>query len=81
MYFQANLAVYEKWSSSAHQADTWLGDLLLGCCIVDIEPGQTMMIPSMICDIYVYLLYVYFCIFIAHVCVYCTGIDNMYNTV
>ncbi|ORY03104.1 Clavaminate synthase-like protein [Basidiobolus meristosporus CBS 931.73] len=43
---QSNLRKYEKWSSSADQATTFLGDQVKKCYKVHLYPGNTMIIPT-----------------------------------
>ncbi|TPX32699.1 hypothetical protein SmJEL517_g04205 [Synchytrium microbalum] len=42
----ANLEVYEKWSVSPNQADTFFPDLVDKCVKVRIKAGSTLMIPT-----------------------------------
>lgn len=39
---EKNLKKYQKWSSSADQSTTFLGDLVKECYSVDIKAGNTM---------------------------------------
>jgi len=42
----ANLQAYEKWTTSAAQDHTFFGDLVPNQCFyIDLQAGQTMMIP------------------------------------
>ncbi|EJD53426.1 Clavaminate synthase-like protein [Auricularia subglabra TFB-10046 SS5] len=41
-----NLAAYEKWSGSDAQSTTWFGDLVDEVIKVQLEEGNTMIIPS-----------------------------------
>lgn len=41
-----NLLAYEKWTCSARQATTFLGDLVDHCFYFDLTPGNTLIIPS-----------------------------------
>ncbi|KAI5834455.1 Clavaminate synthase-like protein [Schizophyllum commune Tattone D] len=41
-----NLAAYEKWSGSALQTSTWLGDLVDEVVKITLTAGNTMIIPS-----------------------------------
>ncbi|TRM56644.1 hypothetical protein BD626DRAFT_560748 [Schizophyllum amplum] len=41
-----NLAAYEKWSGSALQTTTWLGDLVDEVVKITLTRGNTMIIPS-----------------------------------
>lgn len=43
---EKNLKKYQKWSSSADQSTTFLGDLVKECYSVDIKAGNTMIIPT-----------------------------------
>ncbi|PRT54701.1 JmjC domain-containing histone demethylation protein 1 [Wickerhamiella sorbophila] len=41
-----NLLIYEKWCKSEAQATTLLSDLVDKCVVVNLFPGDTMIIPS-----------------------------------
>ena len=41
-----NLAIYEGWSTSTLQDTAFLGDLVETCTRVEINPGNTVIIPS-----------------------------------
>ncbi|KAI8340967.1 hypothetical protein EDC96DRAFT_522711 [Choanephora cucurbitarum] len=41
-----NLKKYQKWSSSSEQSTTFLGDLVKQCFSVELQEGNTMIIPS-----------------------------------
>lgn len=42
----ANLLAYERWSGSALQMNTWLGDLVDKVVKVELKAGNTMIIPT-----------------------------------
>lgn len=42
----ANLSAYERWSGSALQMNTWLGDLVDKVVKVELKAGNTMIIPT-----------------------------------
>lgn len=41
-----NLQLYEKWSSSAQQHETFLGDFVSNCYKCVLKEGQTLLIPT-----------------------------------
>jgi len=42
----ANLAAYERWSGSELQNQTWLGDMVDAVYKVELQAGNTMIIPA-----------------------------------
>ncbi|XP_069759384.1 lysine-specific demethylase 7B-like [Narcine bancroftii] len=42
----ANLALYESWSSSVNQSETFFGDQVDQCCKCVLQQGQTLLIPT-----------------------------------
>jgi hypothetical protein len=41
-----NLLIYENWTCSPYQMNTFLGDLVDTCFYFDLTPGNTLIIPS-----------------------------------
>ncbi|KAG2195813.1 hypothetical protein INT47_010023 [Mucor saturninus] len=41
-----NLKKYQRWSSSSEQSTTFLGDLVKDCYSVELQAGNTMIIPT-----------------------------------
>lgn len=42
----SNLAAYERWSGTALQTTTWLGDMVDDVYKVELRAGNTMIIPT-----------------------------------
>ena len=42
----ANIALFERWTLSGSQGDTFLGDVVQKCQRVELEAGNSLMIPS-----------------------------------
>ena len=43
---ESNLALFERWTLSGSQGDTFLGDIVPKCQRIELEAGNSLMIPS-----------------------------------
>ena len=46
---QANLALYEAWSSSPNQSEVFFGDKVDKCYKCVVQQGTTLLIPTGVC--------------------------------